>query len=170
MSPPKKKGAPNQRRSSNPDQGALQNSTGRRPSRGARAKRCFCSSRATVAQVGRFRGSSDLTLARRSRCLHGRTMAVVFLPGSVLRLLSSGSTFLECAAGCLIVCAGIGRDATTPPMERYVEHNEDECQVCLGSRLALTREAGATAGSGGAGARAWTCVPVHFARILFQPA
>ena len=95
-------------------------------------------------------------------------MAVVFLPGSVLRLLSSGSTFLECAAGCLIVCAGIGRDATTPPAERYLEHDEDGCQVSLGSSLGLTRVAGTRGASGSADAPAGNCVPLgRFYCILF---
>jgi hypothetical protein len=76
-------------RSSNPDQGAPTNSTGRRPISGRSGQVLLRWFKSQAAQVGRFRESSFLTLARRSGCLHGRFMAPV-VPRLVVRLLEFG--------------------------------------------------------------------------------
>jgi hypothetical protein len=80
-----KKGAPNQGRPRNPDQGAHRTAPGRRSLDGSAVQvplRCF---KGLAAQVGRFPRSSNLTPARRSNCHHGRNAGRLFLPRSVAR-------------------------------------------------------------------------------------
>ena len=72
-------GAPNQAAPRTPTKGHQRTALAGAPSRGARAKCCFAGSRAIAAQVGRFRESRYLTLARRSSCLPGRLVAASFL-------------------------------------------------------------------------------------------
>jgi hypothetical protein len=73
-------------RSSNPDQGAPTNSTGRRPISGRSGQVLLRWFKSQTAQVGRFRESRYLTLARRSSCVHGRSLASV-TPRAVLQFL-----------------------------------------------------------------------------------
>jgi hypothetical protein len=68
------KQALNHDRFSNPDQGVQQNSQWPAPFSGAAQVGCLCCSRAE-AQVGRFREGRNLTLTRRSNCVHSRFAA-----------------------------------------------------------------------------------------------